>query len=74
MNKHQNASVSDLADTCFLIETLLKNPLSVESRSSWRCFVPKSRGNLNKPFAVTNHMTAPPMRISSLVQPFGVLE
>ena len=33
MNQHRNASVSDLAETCFLIETLLRNPLSPEARN-----------------------------------------
>lgn len=38
MNNAQNASVSDLADTCFLIETLLKDPLSRESRRQLEVF------------------------------------
>ena len=38
MNQLQNASVLDLADTCFLIETLLKNPMSKESRRQLEVF------------------------------------
>lgn len=38
MNQLQKASISDLADTCFLIETLLRNPLSGESRRQLEVF------------------------------------
>jgi hypothetical protein len=46
MNNLQNANVSDLADTCFLIETLLKNPLSRESRRQLEVF----RSDITKEF------------------------
>ena len=38
MSQSQGVSVLDLADTCFLIETLLRNPLSRESRRQLEVF------------------------------------